>query len=165
MGSFLQIKIYRHKFIAYVIFVVAIGLTLGTLTCAMLLNQWVGNARIEAANAFSRVENELQYDADRIEAYMQRIYSNPGLMDDARSFLSSSAEGYLTSRLQNSQFSQPLVSFPEDVKTYLYSWAQGEITQISTHTDKYGNVVRFNDNGIEALPSGFRIRMKLFATP
>ena len=55
--ALLQIKIYRHKFIAYVIFVVAIGLTLGTLTCAMLLNQWVGNARIEAANAFSRVEN------------------------------------------------------------------------------------------------------------
>ena len=84
--ALLQIKIYRHKFIAYVIFVVAIGLTLGTLTCAMLLNQWVGNARIEAANAFSRVENELQYDADRIEAYMQRMYSNPALMDDARSF-------------------------------------------------------------------------------
>lgn len=154
MGSFLQIKIYRHKFIAYVIFVVAIGITLGTLTCAMLLNQWVGNSRIEAANAFSRVENELQYDADRIEAYMQRIYSNTGLMDDARSFLSSSAEGYLTSRLQNSQFSQPLVSFPEDVKTYLYSWAQGEITQISTHTDKYGNVVRFNDNGIASFTFG-----------
>ncbi|UNK17231.1 histidine kinase [Paenibacillus sp. N3/727] len=154
MGSFLQIKIYRHKFIAYVIFVVAIGLTLGTLTCAMLLNQWVGNARIEAANAFSRVENELQYDADRIEAYMQRIYSNTGLMDDARSFLSSSAEGYLTSRLKNSQFSQPLVSFPEDVKTYLYSWAQGEITQISLHTDQYGNVVRFNDNGIASFAFG-----------
>lgn len=154
MGSFLQIKIYRHKFIAYVIFVVAIGITLGTLTCAMLLNQWVGNSRIEAANAFSRVENELQYDADRIEAYMQRIYSNTGLMDDARSFLSSSAEGYLTRRLQNSQFSQPLVSFPEDVKTYLYSWAQGEITQISTHTDKYGNVVRFNDNGIASFTFG-----------
>lgn len=154
MGSFLQIKIYRHKFIAYVIFVVAIGLTLGTLTCAMLLNQWVGNARIEAANAFSRVENELQYDADRIEAYMQRMYSNPALMDDARSFLSSSAEGYLTRRLQNSQFSQPLVSFPEDVKTYLYSWAQGEITQISTHTDKHGNVVRFNDNGIASFTFG-----------
>ncbi|MGM1046763.1 MAG: sensor histidine kinase [Bacillota bacterium] len=120
----------------------------------MLLNQWVGNARIEAANAFSRVENELQYDADRIEAYMQRIYSNTGLMDDARSFLSSSAEGYLTSRLQNSQFSQPLVSFPEDVKTYLYSWAQGEITQISLHTDQYGNVVRFNDNGISSFAFG-----------
>lgn len=154
MGSFLQIKIYRHKFIAYVIFVVVIGLTLGTLTSAMLLNQWVGNARIEAANAFARVENELQYDADRIEAYMQRIYSNPGLMDDARSFLSSSAEGYLTSRLQNSHFSQPLVSFPEDVKTYLYSWAQGEITQISLHTDHYGNVVRFNEHGITSFTFG-----------
>lgn len=154
MGSFLQIKIYRHKFIAYVIFVVAIGLTLGTLTCAMLLNQWIGDARIEAANAFARVENELQYDADRIEAYMQRIYSNPGLMDDARGFLSSSVEDYLTSRLQNSQFSQPLVSFPEDVKTYLYSWAQGEITQISLHTDQYGNVVRFNEYGIASFTFG-----------
>ncbi|RED40446.1 sensor histidine kinase [Paenibacillus sp. VMFN-D1] len=154
MGSFLQIKIYRHKFIAYVIFVVSIGLTLGTLTCAMLLNQWVGNARIEAANAFSRVENELQYDADRIEAYMQRIYSNPGLLDDARSFASSSAEGYLTSRLDHSIYSQPLVSFPEDLKTYLYSWAQGEITQISLHTGEYGNVVRFNDNGIASYTFG-----------
>ncbi|MGO4374834.1 sensor histidine kinase, partial [Paenibacillus sp. MCAF20] len=121
MSSFLQIKIYRYKFIAYVVFVVTIGLALGTLTCAMLLNQWIGDARLEAANAFAGVENELQYDADRIEAYMQRIYSNHSLMDDARSFLSSSAEGYLTDSLQNSQFSKPLVSFPEDIKTYLYS--------------------------------------------
>ncbi|MDQ0088955.1 sensor histidine kinase YesM [Paenibacillus anaericanus] len=154
MSSFLQIKIYRQKFIAYVIFVVIIGLTLGILICTMLLNQWVGDARIEATNAFAGVENELQYDADRIEAYMQRIYSNHSLVDDARSFLSSSAEGYLTSRLQNSQFSQPLVSFPEDIKTYLYSWAQGEITQISLHTNQYGNVVRFNDNGIESFMFG-----------
>ena len=154
MSSFLQIKIYRHKFIAYVIFVVTIGLTLGILTCAMLLNQWVGDARIEAANAFAGVENELQYDADRIEAYMQRIYSNHSLMADARSFLSSSAEGYLTNSLQNSQFSQPLVSFPEDIKTYLYSWARGEITQISLHTNQYGNVVRFNDNGIASFMFG-----------
>ncbi|WP_136605385.1 sensor histidine kinase [Paenibacillus dokdonensis] len=147
MSSFLQIKIYRHKFIAYVIFVLTIGIALGILTCAMLLNQWVGDARIEATNAFAGVENELQYDADRIEAYMQRIYSNHSLMDDVRSYSSSSVEGYLTSRLQNSQFSQPLVSFPEDIKTYLYSWAQGEITQISLHTNQYGNVVRFTDNG------------------
>ncbi|WP_438350843.1 sensor histidine kinase [Paenibacillus sp. FA6] len=154
MSSFLQIKIYRHKFIAYVIFVVTIGLTLGILTCAMLLNQWVGDARIEAANAFAGVENELQYDDDRIQAYMQRIYSNISLMDDVRSFLSSSTEEYLTFRLQNSQFSQPLVSFPEDIKTYLYSWAQGEITQISLHTNQYGNVVSFNDNGISSFMFG-----------
>lgn len=154
MNSFLQIKIYRQKFIAYVIFVVTIGLTLGILTCAVLLNQWISDARIEAAKAFAGVENELQYDADRIEAYMQRIYSNRGLMDDARSFLSSSAEGYLTSRLHNSHFSQPLVSFPEDIKTYLYSWAQGEITQISLHNNQYGNVVSFNDNGIESFMFG-----------
>ncbi|WP_138752549.1 sensor histidine kinase [Paenibacillus sinopodophylli] len=154
MSSFLQIKIYRYKFIAYVIFVVIIGLTLGILTCAMLLNQWVADARLEAANAFAGVENELQYDADRIEAYMQRIYSNHSLMDDARSFLSSSAEGYLTNSLQNSQFSQPLVSFPEDIKTYLYSWAQGEITQVSLHTNQHGNVVRFNDNGIASFLFG-----------
>ncbi|MDQ8739134.1 histidine kinase [Paenibacillus sp. LHD-38] len=154
MSSFLQIKIYRYKFIAYVIFVVTIGLTLGILTCAMLLNQWVGDARLEAANAFAGIENELQYDADRIEAYMQRIYSNHSLMDDARSFLSSSAEGYLTSSLQNSRFSQPLVSFPEDIKTYLYSWAQGGITQVSLHTNQYGNVVQFNDNGIASFKFG-----------
>ncbi|OAB42091.1 sensor histidine kinase [Paenibacillus antarcticus] len=154
MNSFLQIKIYRHKFISYVVFVMTIGLTLGILTCAMLLNQWVGDARIEAANAFAGVENELQYDADRIEAYMQRIYSNHSLMDDTRSFLSRSVEGYLTSRLHNSQFSQPLISFPEDIKTYLYSWAQGEITQISLHTHQYGNAVRFTDNGIESFMFG-----------
>ncbi|MFH0071152.1 sensor histidine kinase, partial [Peribacillus sp. NPDC056705] len=121
MGSFLQIKIYRHKFIAYVVFVVAIGLALGTLTCAMLINQWISDARFQAASAFARIENELQYDADRIEAYMQRIYATPGLMKDARSFLSHTAEEYLTRRLHNSHFSLPLVSFPEDVKTYLYS--------------------------------------------
>lgn len=147
MNSFWQIKIYRGKFIAYTVFVVSIGLTLGALTCAVLLYQWIENARSEAVSAFARIEGELQSDNDRIEAYMQRIYSNNRLMTDVRYFLGNSAEGYLTGRLQNSQSSEPLISFPEDMKAFLYSSAQGDITQISLHTELQGNVVRFDGNG------------------
>ncbi|MWV46141.1 sensor histidine kinase [Paenibacillus sp. HJL G12] len=147
MNSFWQIKIYRGKFIAYTVFVVSIGLTLGALTCAVLLYQWIENARSEAVSAFARIEGELQSDNDRIEAYMQRIYSNNRLMTDVRYFLGNSAEGYLTGRLQNSQSSEPLISFPEDMKAFLYSSAQGDITQISLHTEFQGNVVRFDGNG------------------
>lgn len=147
MGSFLQIKIYRGKFIAYTVFVVTLGLALGILTCAILLYQWIENARTEAVSAFARIENELQYDADRIEAYMQRIYSNNRLMTDARYFLGNSAEGYLTNRLKNSHFNEPLVSFPDDMKAFLYSSGQGDITQISLHTASRGNAVRFDSSG------------------
>jgi len=147
MNSFLQIKIYRGKFIAYTVCVVSIGLTLGLLTCAILLYQWIENARSEAISAFARIESELQYDADRIEAYMQRLYSNNRLMTDARYFLDNGAEGYLTGRLQNSHVNEPLVSFPEDIKAFLYSSAQGDITQISLHTGSQGNVIRFDGNG------------------
>ena len=145
--SFLQIKIYRGKFIAYTVFVVSIGLAIGILTCAILLYQWVDNARNEAASAFIRVENTFQYNADRIEAYMQRVYSNSGLMADVRCFLDHSAEGYLTSRLQESRYNQPLVSFPDDMKSFLYSGGQGDIIQVSLHTEQRGNVIRFDNNG------------------
>ncbi|WP_195575134.1 sensor histidine kinase [Paenibacillus sp. 1001270B_150601_E10] len=147
MRSFLKIKIYRSKFIAYTIFVVSIGLSLGVLTCGVLLNQWVENARNESLSAFTQVENTLQYNEDRIEAYMQRVYSNTGLMSDVRSFLSNSAESYLTSRLQHSSYSQPLISFPDDLKIFLNNRGQGIITQISLHTDQYGNIVQFDPNG------------------
>ncbi|OWA37473.1 sensor histidine kinase [Saccharibacillus sp. O16] len=145
--SFLQIKIYRGKFIAYTVFVVLIGLAIGLLTCAILLYQWVDNARNESASAFAGIENRLQYDADRIEAYMQRIYSNNGLMTDVQSFLGSSAERYLSSRLERSRFDQPLASFPDDMESFLYSGGQGDIVQVSLHTDKTGNLIRFDDHG------------------
>ncbi|QHW32285.1 sensor histidine kinase [Paenibacillus rhizovicinus] len=147
MRSFMQIKIYRGKFIAYAVFVVFIGLTLGALTCAVLLDQWVGNSRNEAAGAFSRVENGLQYDSDRIEAFMQRVYSNSGLVSDIRSFLGNNAEGYLTSRLQSSHYNRPLVSFPDDMKAFLSNGGKGDITQVSLHTEQEGNVVSFDNNG------------------
>ncbi|GLX69738.1 sensor histidine kinase [Paenibacillus glycanilyticus] len=147
MRSFMQIKIYRGKFIAYAVFVVSIGLALGALTCAILLDQWVGNSRNEASGAFSRVENSLQYDSDRIEAFMQRVYSNSGLVSDIRSFLGNNAEGYLTSRLQGSQYNRPLVSFPDDMKSFLSNGGKGDITQISLHTEQEGNVVSFDNNG------------------
>jgi len=147
MRSFLQIRIYRNKFIAYILFVLALGTALGAITCAVLLNQWVDNARNESSFAFARIESNLQYDADRIEAYMQRIYSDKGLIDDVRYFLGNSAEGYLSSRLSNSQYNQPLVSFPNDMKSFLYSWAQGDITQISLHTEDHGNVIQFDRHG------------------
>lgn len=145
--SFLQIKIYRGKFIAYTVFVVSIGMAIGLITCAMLLYQWVDNARNEATSAFIRVENAFQYNADRIEAYMQRVYSNSGLMTDVRCFLGHSAEGYLTGRLQESRYNQPLVSFPDDMKSFLYSGGQGDITQVSLHTALQGNIIHFDSGG------------------
>lgn len=164
MNTFLRIKIYRSKFWSYVIFILLIGLTLGALTSAIVINQSVGNARIEAANAFSRTENNLQNDADRIEAYMQRIYSNQDLMNDASYFLSPTIDDYLTKRLKNSTFNlRPLISFPEDVKTYLYNWAQGDITQISVHTVKQGNVIDFNSNGIPRFQFGLSNDDLMFA--
>ncbi|WP_219834614.1 sensor histidine kinase [Paenibacillus sp. R14(2021)] len=147
MFTFMQIKIYRGKFIAYAVFVVFIGLALGALTCAVLLDQWVGNSRNEAAGAYARVENALQNDSDRIEAFMQRVYSNSGLVTDIRCFLGNNAEGYLTSRLQNSHYNRPLASFPDDIKSFLSNGGKGDITQISLHTEQEGNVVSFDSNG------------------
>jgi sensor histidine kinase YesM len=131
----------------YTGFVVFIGLTLGALTCAVLLDQWVENARNEATSAFNRAENSLQYDSDRIEAFMQRVYSNSGLIADVRCFLGNSAQGYLTSRLKNSHYNQPLVSFPDDMKSFLSNGGVGDITQVSLHTDRQGNVISFDRNG------------------
>lgn len=102
MFSFFQIKIYRRKFIAYAIFTLFMGLILSVLTTLVLLQQWLENAQNQAADAFSRVESILQNDAERIESYLQRVYSNNGLVADVRYFLANSAEGYLTGRLQNS---------------------------------------------------------------
>ncbi|MCT2194276.1 histidine kinase [Paenibacillus sp. p3-SID1389] len=147
MGSFWQIKIYRSKFIAYTVFVVTIGLVLGLMTCAVLIYQWIESARNEAVSAFGRVESELQYDTDRIEAYMQRIYSNDRLMTDVRYFLGNTAEGYLTSRLEYSLYNEPLVSFPEDMRAFLYSSMKGDLTQVSLHTENGANIVRFSDSG------------------
>ncbi|MFB9276647.1 sensor histidine kinase [Cohnella cellulosilytica] len=147
MLSFMRIKIYRGKFVAYAVFVVFIGLALGALTCAVLLDQWIGNSRNDAAGAFSRVENALQYDADRIEAFMQRVYSNNDLVSDIRSFLGNDAEGYLSSRLQGSQFNRSLVSFPDDIRSFLGNGGRGDVTQISLHTEQEGNVVSFDSNG------------------
>lgn len=147
MGSFWQIKIYRSKFIAYMVFVVTIGLALGIMTCAVLMYQWIEGARSEAVSAFGRIENELQYDTDRIEAYMQRIYSNDRLMKDVRYFLGNTAEGYLTNRLEYSMYNEPLVSFPEDMRAFLYSSMKGDLTQVSLHTETDSNMVRFDENG------------------
>lgn len=147
MRSFLEIRIYRGKFIAYALFVVFIGLALGVLTCAVLLEQWVENARNEASVAFARVRKDLRYDAERIEAYMQRIYSNAGLEDDIRCLLGNRAEEYLTCRLEASRYNQPLSSFPDDIKSFLANRGLGDITQVSLHDEQHGNVVRFDHNG------------------
>lgn len=178
MNTLLSITIYRNKFWAYLIFIVLVGLTLQVLTSAIVINQSLGNARIEAANAFSRIENNFQSDTDRIEAYLQRIYSNQALMKDTQYFMSPTIGQYLTNRLLNTPYSQEeLLSFPEDVKTYLYHWAQGDIMQISVHSAQSGNVILFDNNGIpsyqfglsnddeifqESIQKGFVFRKKLF---
>lgn len=178
MNTLLSITIYRNKFWAYLIFIVLVGLTLQVLTSAIVINQSLGNARIEAANAFSRIENNFQSDTDRIEAYLQRLYSNQALMKDTQYFMSPTIGQYLTNRLLNNPYSQEeLLSFPEDVKTYLYHWAQGDIMQVSVHSAQSGNVILFDNNGIpsyqfglsnedeifqESIQKGFVFRKKLF---
>ncbi|WP_229750481.1 sensor histidine kinase [Paenibacillus nasutitermitis] len=150
------------------------------LTSAIVINQSLGNARIEAANAFSSIESDFQNDTDRIEAYIQRIYSNQALMKDTQYFMSPTIDQYLTKKLLNNPYSeQELLSFPEDVKTYLYNWAQGDIMQISVHSKHGGNVMLFDNKGIpsyqfgksnddeifqESIQKGFVYRKKLFHT-
>jgi two-component system sensor histidine kinase YesM len=144
MFSFFRIKIYREKFFAYAVFVFFMGLSLIALTTFIMLQQWLEDVRNQAAGAFSRVESTLQNDSSRIEAYLQRVYSNGGLVADVRYFLGNSAEGYLTGRLQNSRYDQPLVSFPNDMRAFLGNSGQNDIMQVSLHTVEQGNVVRFD---------------------
>ncbi|WP_217593446.1 sensor histidine kinase [Cohnella sp. GbtcB17] len=147
MFSFFQIQIYRGKFIAFAVIALLIGLGLSALATYVLLVQWLENAKSQAADSFSRVESALQNDSERIDAYLQRVYSNAGLVADVRYFLGNSAEGYLTVRLQNSRFDQTLVSFPEDMKAFLGNSGQNRIVQVSLHTAEQGNVVRFGSGG------------------
>ncbi|MFD2331168.1 sensor histidine kinase [Cohnella sp. GCM10020058] len=147
MFSFFQIKIYRGKFIAFAVFALLMGLGLSALATYVLLEQWLENAKSQAADAYARVEGALQNDSDRIDAYLQRVYSNSGLVADVRYFLGNSAEGYLTVRLQNSRYDQTLVSFPEDMKAFLGNGGQNRIVQVSLHTAEQGNVVRFGSSG------------------
>lgn len=146
MFSFLQIKIYRSKFIAYTAFTLFMSLILSVLTTFILLQQWFENAQDQTSDAFSRVESQLQNDSKRIDAYLQRVYSNSGLVADVRFFLGNSAEGYLTGRLENSRYNQPLVSFPEDMKAFLSNGGQDDIMQVSLHSGEQGNVVRFTSS-------------------
>ena len=176
MFSFFQIKIYRRKFIAYAVFTLFMGLLLSLLTTLFLLQQWIEQAQNQAADTFSRVESKLQNESERIESYLQRVYSNHGLAADVRYFLGNSAEGYLTQRLQNSRYDQPLVSFPEDMKAFLATSGQENILQVSLHTEERGSVVRFTGTGAssflfqvpnsdeifqETIQKGFVIRKQL----
>jgi len=147
MFSFFQIKIYRGKFIAFAVFALLMGIGLSALATYLLLEQWLENAKSQAADSFSRVESALQNDSERIDAYLQRVYSNSGLVADVRYFLGNSAEGYLTVRLQNSRYDQTLVSFPEDMKAFLGNGGPNRIVQVSLHTAEQGNVVRFGSSG------------------
>ncbi|WP_271754660.1 sensor histidine kinase [Cohnella sp. JJ-181] len=123
------------------------GIGLSALATYVLLEQWLENAKSQAADSFSRVESALQNDSERIDAYLQRVYANSGLVADVRYFLGNSAEGYQTARLDNSRYDQTLVSFPEDMKAFLGNSGQNRIVQVSLHTEERGNVVRFGSSG------------------
>lgn len=144
MAGFWNVKIYRRKFIGYVTFLTVISIMLSAATCVFFVNRWITAAQEEALGAFERTEALLKSTVDKLESYIQRLYTsqNNGLMKDLIRLLDNDAEGYLLSRLSASRADESIPSFPEDARYFLMG---SPVVEVSLQNPRYSNVISFNE--------------------
>ena len=100
MFRFLKNKIYRSYFIRRVFL-----LTIAAFIVFFFMSEQILSAGIETYHSdvlacHESVQSELSYTVQRIEFFINRIYSDDAILSDFLRYFSNDAEGYLSGRLE-----------------------------------------------------------------
>ncbi len=106
MFRFFKNKIYRSYFFRRLLLLTIAAVILLFFLSEQILLTGMERYHSGVSACYESVQNKLSYTVQRIEFFINRIYSDDAILSDFLRYFSNSAEGYLSDRLDN----------PNDVK-------------------------------------------------
>jgi len=134
LPTFLQIKVYRRKFLQYALVLLVLCIGLGYLLCGSVIRGRVAANREETVRTFNRMESEIERTTESIERYVLQVYNSSALLQDMLYFMGNDMEGYLSTRLDGGSF-RPLASFVDSVYEFAASENNEQFLRISLHDE------------------------------
>jgi two-component system sensor histidine kinase YesM len=144
MFSFLEIKVYKRKFILYVIVLFILCAVLFYVLYRSTLDTRAGNIRDESLRVFDRIQDNIAANVDDIEDYVLAIYGDKRLVQDMMYLLGSSMEEYMSKRLEVSRTYADSPSIVENIQEFASAGGQVRFKRISLHDDSRANVITFD---------------------
>ena len=147
VSSFRGYQIYKKKFLVTVLVAVLLSLVAFCGIVMMLIRTWSNTLYQESQNYFWENEYQLENIKDWIENYVDGIYEDTKLMEDAKAFFEAEDEyEYVQQRRINSlSSSSQISSMPADIHRILED-NRNEITGVTVRSEA-GIKVLYLENG------------------
>lgn len=124
--SFWEIKVYRRRFIETVISIILIAFLCLAGSVSFFTAVWSGVWHQESQNQFIRMESEIASLKDNLSDYVNGLYRNRSLMQDAKALFEAEDNArYLEKRLENSRRSNQQIAYlPGNLRSF---FIQGKV--------------------------------------
>lgn len=101
MFRFLKNKIYRSYFVKRVLLLTIAALIIFFFMSEQLLSTSIETYHSDVSACYASVQDKLSYIVQRIEFFINRIYSDDATLADFLRYFGNDAEGYLSDRLED----------------------------------------------------------------
>lgn len=145
---FRNIKLYRKKFILYLLVLLSLCVVFSVGITEMILQSHKVSIDQNTQRAFERLESDLGRRKKEMEIYVQRIYSNPKLLKDLLLFMDSNAEIYHSKRLNCAAENEKLPSIVGSIEQFNSVNSDRLYKQICVASKEKMNIIDFQNNEI-----------------
>lgn len=146
---FRNIKLYRKKFILYLLVLLLLCVIFSVGITIMILQSHTVAIDNDARRAFERLESDVGRRKNEMEIYVQRIYGNTKLLRDMLLFTESNAEMYQSERLNYAAENEFLPSIVGSIEEFNSVNNDRLYKQISIASEEKVNIIDFRNNEIQ----------------
>lgn len=146
---FRNIKLYRKKFILYLLVLLLLCVIFSVGITIMILQSHTVAIDNDARRAFERLESDVGRRKNEMEIYVQRIYGNTKLLRDMLLFTESNAEMYQSKRLNYAAENEFLPSIVGSIEEFNSVNNDRLYKQISIASEEKVNIIDFRNNEIQ----------------
>ena len=147
MTSLFHHKLYRSALIKKIVFLTICAVLLFFFVSEQIIANGANSFYTSSASSFEGIQWRLDYAVERIEFFMNRVYTDEAILTDFLRYFSHDAESYLSSRLDNLTYDEKESYFLRECKNFVIESGYQIRSIIFLSNEKTANLIHYSKNG------------------
>ena len=147
MPPLFQHKMYYSGLVKKAIVLLFCAVLLFLFVAEQIITNAANNFYASTASGFETIQSRLDYAVERIEFFMNRVYTDEAVLTDFLRYFSHDAESYLSSRLDNLSYDEKEGYFLRECKNFVIESGYQISSIVFLSNEKTANLIHYSKNG------------------
>lgn len=147
MPPLFQHKMYYSGLVKKAIVLLFCAVLLFLFVAEQIITNAANNFYASTASGFETIQSRLDYAVERIEFFMNRVYTDEAVLTDFLRYFSHDAESYLSSRLDNLSYDEKESYFLRECKNFVIESGYQISSIVFLSNEKTANLIHYSKNG------------------